>query len=128
MSRSTHSPNETIILYTIGYVLSLILSISAYLIVRHYLSTAGGQSTNAVIAAIMAFAGVQLIVQLIFFLHLGDEKKPRWNLIVFTFMASVVVILVGGSIWIMKNLEYGHDHRTPQEINNYIIEDEGIKQ
>jgi hypothetical protein len=47
----------------------------------------------------------------------------------------VVLILVGGSIWIMTNLNYhhaghggGHNHNlTPQQINQQIIKDEGIQ-
>jgi len=43
---------------------------------------------------------------LIFFLHLGIESKPRWNLLVFYFMVVVLAILLYGSFWIMSNLDY----------------------
>lgn len=108
--------------YTIGFVLSLILTISAYVLVAHTSFTKPLLVTIVVVLAI-----IQLIVQLIFFLHMASESKPRWNLAVFGFMLMVVFIIVFGSLWIMYNLDYnhaGHNHyQTPQQ----IIQDEGVK-
>ena len=56
------------------------------------------------VGALAALAVAQLMVQLVFFLHLGTESKPRWNLTVVLFALMVVVILVFGSLWIMKNI------------------------
>lgn len=53
---------------------------------------------------ILAFG--QFVVQLVYFLHLGTEQKPRWKLLVFWFMIVVVLIVVVGSLWIMYNLNY----------------------
>ncbi len=74
-----------------------------------------------------ALAVTQLLVQLLFFLHLGRESKPRWNLIVLAFAVMVVVIVVFGSLWIMKNLQYNHGHQTPEETDKFLIHDEGYK-
>jgi cytochrome o ubiquinol oxidase operon protein cyoD len=64
------------------------------------------------------------MVQLVFFLHLGGEGKPRWRLTAFLFMLLVLVILVFGSLWIMYNLDY-HMTMSPEELDSQIIEDEG---
>ena len=40
------------------------------------------------------------------YLHLGLESKPRWNLMMFLFMVLLIFVLVGGSMWIMYNLNY----------------------
>jgi cytochrome o ubiquinol oxidase subunit IV len=78
-------------------------------------------------AWIVALALVQLFIQLIFFLHLGRESKPRWNLSALAFAVIVVVILVFGSLWIMASLDYhGGHHSTPQTSDEYIIQDEGF--
>ncbi len=56
------------------------------------------------ILVIVALALVQAAVQLHFFLHLGEEEKPQWNLLSFLFMLVIAFILVTGSLWIMYNL------------------------
>lgn len=87
--------------YLIGFALSLVLTFSAYFIaVEHVFS---GWKLDAVLASLSL---LQVIVQLVFFLHLLEESKPRNNLLVFLFMALVIVILVGGSLWIMNDLNY----------------------
>ena len=107
--------------YLVGFVLSLALTLTAYfLVVDHVLSGA------ALLAAILVLAITQLVVQLIFFLHLARESHPRWNLTVFGFMLVVLVILVFGSLWIMKNLNY-HTDMTPEQTDEFIIQDEGVQ-
>lgn len=106
--------------YIIGYVLSVVFTIAPYLLVVNDVLEGWG-----LVLMLAGFAIVQLFVQLIFFLHLGRESKPRWNLLVFLFAVLVVVILVFGSLWIMKNLNY--HSMTPQDTDKSIIEDEGIK-
>ena len=59
----------------------------------------------------------QFFTQLLFFLHLGRETKPRWKLLVFLFMTMIVAILVFGSLWIMYNLNY---HMTLQQMYQYL--------
>jgi heme/copper-type cytochrome/quinol oxidase subunit 4 len=89
------------------------------------------------LVALAVLALTQLFVQLTFFLHLDRESKPWWNNIVLAFAVTCVFIIVGGSIWIMSNLNYhhgpqdvthtGHVLQNPSQTNRYIIQDEGIK-
>ena len=124
--------------YLIGYVLSLGLTGTAFWLVHKHVATDHAFPTDTFMFwALSALALTQLFVQLVFFLHLDRESKPRWNNVVLGFAAIVVVILVGGSIWIMTNLNYhhprfGHTHTgqaltSPSQTNQYIIKDEGIK-
>lgn len=98
--------------YVTGFVFSIVLTLTAYLLVvnRKF-------SVDIIIAAIVGLALLQFLVQLFFFLHLGKETKPRWKLFVLFFMIMVVLILVFGSIWIMNNLNY---RMTPEQINTYM--------
>lgn len=100
----------------IGFILSLMLTIAAYLAVTN---AGDGLSNRALICMIVGLALTQLLVQLLFFLHLGREEKPRLNLIVFAFMLVVVGIVAGGSLWIMHNLNY---HMMPEEMNQYMLD------
>jgi len=85
--------------YVVGIIICLILTFLPYYMVVHALLPA-----NYLVAAIVSFAVIQALVQLILFLHLGDEDHPRWNLMAFLFMALVLVIIVLGSLWIMYSL------------------------
>lgn len=104
--------------YISGFLFSIILTFEAYFIVSRH-SMAG----NKLIFTISGLAIIQLLVQLIFFLHLGRESKPRWNLTALMFAMIVVVILVAGSLWIMYHLNY---NMTPQQTNTYIQNEENI--
>lgn len=105
---ATHKPTNTsgashgsVFTYTTGFILSIVLTLAAY-----YFVVNDTFAYRELIAIIIGLAVAQLMVQLFFFLHLGKESKPRWNLIVFSFMLLVVGIIVIGSLWIMDNLDY----------------------
>jgi len=115
----TVAGHGTLASYTIGFVLSLLLTVASYLSVVNNLLT--GQT---LLVVIVGLAIAQLLTQLVFFLHLGSEPKPRTNLVVFSFMIMVVGILVIGSLWIMHNLDY---NMMPHEVDKYLLEEEGIK-
>ncbi len=108
--------------YVLGYVYSVVLTLSAYYIVVNDILSGW---TAAFI--ILSLAVLQLAVQLFYFLHLDQGKKPRWNMITFFFAVMVVLIVVLGSIWIMVNLSYHHSHHgTSDEIEQYIQQEELI--
>jgi cytochrome o ubiquinol oxidase operon protein cyoD len=101
--------------YIIGFVLSLVLTIIAY-------SFATSGSVNTWMLAILGvLALVQMVVQLIYFLHLGDETGPRYKLVSFVSMVGILAIIVGGSLWIMQNLNYNMMQMSPDEKSNYML-------
>ncbi len=106
--------------YIIGFGLSLVLTMTAYFAVANKWS-----SGSALMALIVTLAITQLIVQLTFFLHLGQENKPRWNQTTFWFAILVLVIVVFGSLWIMRNLNYRT--MTPEQTDQSIIKDELVQ-
>jgi cytochrome o ubiquinol oxidase operon protein cyoD len=109
----------TLLSYSFGFLLSVVLTELAYVLVVHK-----SFSYKLLIVAILCLAVVQLMVQLLFFLHLTEEKKPRWNQMAFGFMTMVLVILVFGSLWIMHNLDY--HTMSPHDTDTYIQDEEGI--
>lgn len=96
-----HGWNVSLKPLTLGFVLSLILMIASYRIV-----TRVHLSHSALTTTLFIFAIVTAIVQLIFFMHLCLEEKPAWNLMTFLFMVLVVLVVFGGSLWIMHTLDY----------------------
>jgi cytochrome o ubiquinol oxidase subunit IV len=116
---SAHDTDRgTLRTYVTGFTASIVLTVTAYLLVVHH-----ALSRRILIAAVVVLALAQFMVQLLFFLHLGRETKPRWKLAVFLFMIMVVLILVFGSLWIMTNLNY---RMTPEQINNYMNSQAGL--
>lgn len=87
--------------YTIGFILSIILTVIPYFIVVNHMMPVDGVAITVVILAVG-----QLFIQLVFFLHLNSSSEQRWNLITILFTLLILLILVIGSIWIMWNLNY----------------------
>lgn len=109
-----HAGHGSYLSYTVGFVLSIVFTLAAYFLVVDKVL-----SGRQLVLAIVGLAVAQLFVQLVFFLHLGRESRPRWNQMTFWFAALVVVIVVFGSIWIMENLDY---NMMPDEMNQYMLE------
>lgn len=102
MSR-VNSVTKSVVAYSIGFLSSIILTLVAYAIVVHDIFK--DIWTPAVIAIVLsALASIQLVVQLVFFLHLGEESRPRWKLLSFIFAFIILGIIVFGSLWIMFDL------------------------
>ncbi|MBS0603444.1 MAG: cytochrome o ubiquinol oxidase subunit IV [Verrucomicrobia bacterium] len=85
----------------LGFVFSLLLTVAVYRIVTHR------ELTDSLLTTIVVcFCSLQALIQLFFFLHLGMESKPQWSMITFLFTVLVVVVVIGGTLWIMNNLNY----------------------
>jgi cytochrome o ubiquinol oxidase subunit IV len=109
--------------YVIGFILSLVFTFIPY-----YLVVEKVVSGNALLATILGFGVLQMIVQLVFFLHLGREKKPHWQLVFLVSTVGIIFVVIGGSIWIMHHLHYNMTPITPADVAKRLVEDEGISQ
>jgi cytochrome o ubiquinol oxidase subunit IV len=114
-----HAHHSAVHSYVIGFLLSLILTFLAYLLVVNNLL-----ENTWLITTLLILAFAQLFVQLYFFLHLGQEKKPRWNLIFFVSTAGIILLIMLGSLWIMHHLNY---NMMPEHVEEYIMQDESIE-
>jgi cytochrome o ubiquinol oxidase subunit IV len=126
MARASHTDSyqQELAQYVKGFVLSVMLTASAYVLVSQYVSGSRGVSYGIVLAAIILLALVQFGVQTYYFLHLGVEARPRWKRLALGFMIAIVSILVIGSLWIMQNLDY---NMSLPDASMDIIKDEGIR-
>ncbi len=111
--------HSTLNSYITGFVLSVAFTLLAYFVVVSNLAIGA-----VLIAIIIGLAVAQVIVQLLFFLHIGQESKPRWNLTFFLSTASIVFLIVVASLWIMNHLNY---NMTSQNMNQQIIKGEGMQ-
>lgn len=88
----------------IGFVASLVLTMTAYFIIVnpdyfHF-------TQDMAVKGILLLAFLQASVQVMFFLDLWHEKGPPWNLGSFLSTLSIIFIIIFFSIWIMDNLNY----------------------
>lgn len=87
--------------YLVGFLLSILLTLAAYFLVLEKIF-----EPRVLVFVIIGFGIVQMFIQLLFFLHLGQESKPYWNSQLFLFMLAILAIVVIGSLWIMHHLSY----------------------
>jgi cytochrome o ubiquinol oxidase subunit IV len=87
--------------YATGFILSIVLTLIPFIMVMN-----GGLSHSLVIFCIFTAAVLQIIVQLHYFLHLNTSSSMYWNMMSFLFTVFIIVLFVGGSIWIMHSLHY----------------------
>ncbi|MDQ7784280.1 MAG: cytochrome o ubiquinol oxidase subunit IV [Desulfomonilaceae bacterium] len=85
--------------YLTGFVLSLILTAIPFALVM-----SGTFSSSMALAGIFSAGMVQILVHLHYFLHLDTSSETRWNVLALMFTAAIMVLFVGGTIWIMFNL------------------------
>jgi len=85
--------------YVVGFVLAVVLTAIPFAVVyKHYMTPA-----NAVmVIAIMAV--LQVLVHLRFFLHLRFTSSPRETLLAVVFTGVLLLLMLGGSLWIMIDL------------------------
>ncbi len=84
--------------YSIGFILSVILTIIPFGMVMK------GMTGGAVVATIAITAIAQVLVQLVFFLHMNSSSEQRWNVIAFVYTILTIAVLLIGSVWIMNYL------------------------
>ncbi|CAH1687948.1 cytochrome bo3 ubiquinol oxidase subunit 4 [Hyphomicrobiales bacterium] len=87
--------------YLIGFVLSVILTA-----VPFWLVMARPIASNEITAvAIMAFAIVQIVVHMIYFLHMDFRSQGGWTMMALVFTLIIVFIVLSGSLWVMYHLD-----------------------
>jgi cytochrome o ubiquinol oxidase operon protein cyoD len=86
--------------YVIGFALSVILTaIPFWLVMTHAIAD---NTTTALI--ITLFAGVQIVVHMIYFLHMSGKIEGGWNLMAMLFTILLLVIVLSGTLWVMFHL------------------------
>ena len=86
--------------YLLGFVLSVVLTAIPF-----WLVTSGVFPSKQVTALIiMAFAAVQIVVHMIYFLHMSPKSENGWSMMALIFTIVMVVIAMSGSVWVMNHL------------------------
>jgi cytochrome o ubiquinol oxidase subunit IV len=86
--------------YVIGFVLSVILTAIPFWLVM----SGALHSASATGLVIMAFAAVQIVVHMVYFLHMSPKVEGGQNLLALIFTIILVGIVLSGSLWVMYHL------------------------
>jgi cytochrome o ubiquinol oxidase operon protein cyoD len=86
--------------YMIGFGLSVILTAIPFWLVM------SGVLDNPRLTGfvIMAFAAVQVVVHMIYFLHMNTRVEGGWSFMAMMLTLVLVVITLSGSMWVMYHL------------------------
>ena len=114
----TQKDTSTLQRYILGYSLSILFTLAAFgLAYIHISSDHIAISHTFLHYAIALLAVIQLVIQSVFFLHLSHRTDQRSNLITFIFMILIVILIAGGSIWILNNL---NSNMSPEQVAKYM--------
>ena len=96
-----HGLHATLGGYVVGFVLSVILTAIPFWIVM----TKAIASSGITALVILGFAAVQIVVHMIYFLHMNTKSEGGWSLLALIFTVVLVVITLSGSLWVMFHLK-----------------------
>jgi cytochrome o ubiquinol oxidase operon protein cyoD len=85
--------------YVIGFLLSVVLTAIPF-----WLVMTGTFSPTVTAAIIVGFAAVQMVVHMIYFLHMNGKVEGGWTMMAMIFTLILVAIMLTGSLWVMYHL------------------------
>lgn len=86
--------------YLMGFFLSVVLTAIPFWIVMGDVF----RSTSTAAVVLLVFAAVQIVVHMVYFLHMNSKSEGGWNMLAMIFTAVLVVITLAGSFWVMHHL------------------------
>ncbi|MBY0560809.1 cytochrome o ubiquinol oxidase subunit IV [Hyphomicrobium sp.] len=93
-------PESTFKGYMIGFVLSVILTAIPFWLVMS--GTLGNKDATTV--AILVLGAIQIVVHMIYFLHMTPSSESGWTMMALIFTVVMVVITLSGSLWVMYHM------------------------
>jgi len=86
--------------YMTGFILSVILTVIPFWLVMDGVLS----SSSATALVILAIGAVQMVVHMVYFLHMSPRSEGGWTLLALIFTIIIVVIALAGSLWVMYHL------------------------
>ncbi|WP_159992228.1 cytochrome o ubiquinol oxidase subunit IV [Roseomonas sp. 18066] len=100
--------------YVTGFVLAVILTAIPFWLVMGEVFA----SPRVTAALVMAFAVVQIVVHMIYFLHMNGKSEGGWIMLALIFTLIIVVITIAGSLWVMYHLDTNMMPMAPHDMRN----------
>lgn len=86
--------------YITGFLLSVVLTAIPFWLVMN--DVLGNSTLTAIV--IMLFAAAQIVVHMVYFLHMNGRSEGGWTMLALIFTIIVVAIALAGSLWVMFHL------------------------
>ncbi|CAD5249015.1 Cytochrome bo3 quinol oxidase subunit 4 [Bosea sp. 62] len=86
--------------YVTGFLLSVVLTTIPFWLVMN--DVLGNSTLTAIV--IMLFAAAQIVVHMVYFLHMNGRSEGGWTMLALIFTIIVVAIALAGSLWVMFHL------------------------
>jgi cytochrome o ubiquinol oxidase operon protein cyoD len=103
-------PHSTFSGYMIGFVLSVILTaIPFWLVMAKVIA-----DRNTAVLVLGGFAVVQILVHMVFFLHMNGKIEGGWTLLSTIFTVVFVAIAITGTLWVMFHMNANMMPEHPQ--------------
>ncbi|KQZ50015.1 cytochrome o ubiquinol oxidase subunit IV [Rhizobium sp. Root149] len=100
--------------YMTGFILSVILTaIPFWLVMGDVL-----ESRALTVGIIIIFGGIQMVVHMIYFLHMNTSSEGGWTMLAMIFTIIIVVIMLAGSMWVMHHLNTNMMPMNPEMMKN----------
>jgi cytochrome o ubiquinol oxidase operon protein cyoD len=100
--------------YMIGFLLSVVLTAIPFWLVMGKVFH-DNQTTTFIV---LAFAIVQIVVHMVYFLHLNTSSEGGWNMLALIFTMVLVVITLSGSLWVMYHMNSNMMPMSPTDMRN----------
>jgi cytochrome o ubiquinol oxidase operon protein cyoD len=100
--------------YVIGFLLSVVLTAIPFWLVMDKVFA----DPKTTVFIVMAFAVVQILVHMVYFLHLNTSSEGGWNMLALIFTMVLVVITLSGSLWVMYHMNTNMMPMSPQDMRN----------
>ena len=100
--------------YMTGFVLAVILTVIPFWLVMGKVFSSS--STTALV--ILAFAVVQIVVHMVYFLHMNARSEGGWTMLALIFTVVLVVITLAGSLWVMFHLNHNMMPMSVHDMKN----------
>ena len=98
--------------YVTGFVLSVILTAIPFWLVMG--DVLGNPRLTGLV--IMGFGVVQIVVHMVYFLHMNTKSEGGWTILALIFTVTLVVITLTGSIWVMHHLNTNMMPMSPHDL------------
>lgn len=114
----THS-HGTMSQLMIGFAMAVVLTVVPFVLVMSEVE----MSRTLLVGIIMGLGAVQIIVHLVYFLHVNRHAEGGWTMAATIFSVVILGIVLAGSLWVMHNMNM---HMMPKHDMNMGSETQGI--
>ncbi|RWX80792.1 cytochrome o ubiquinol oxidase subunit IV [Neorhizobium lilium] len=100
--------------YMTGFVLSVILTAIPFWLVMGDVF----ESKIMTVSLIMFLGAIQIVVHMVYFLHMNTRSEGGWTIMALIFTIVIVFIALSGSLWVMHHLNTNMMPMSPEMMKN----------